>query len=93
MKNIVLFFALFIFGVSLIYGQRTINNVTFEAAGGYSTSIAEFTDEEHDYFCKVKWNEDNPKAYNVDGDLLGDLDSPRGPVSYTHLTLPTNREV
>ena len=78
MKNIVLFFALFIFGVSLIYGQRTINNVTFEAAGGYSTSITEFTDEAHDYFCKVKWNEDNPKAYNVDGDLLGDLDSPRG---------------
>jgi len=78
MKTIVLFFALFIFGVSLIYGQRTINNVTFEAAGGYSTSITEFTDEEHDYFCKVKWNEDNPKAYNVDGDLLGDLDSPRG---------------
>jgi len=78
MKTIVLFFVLFIFGVSLIYGQRTINNVTFEAAGGYSTSITEFTDEGHDYFCKVKWNEDNPKAYNVDGDLLGDLDSPRG---------------
>ena len=70
--------ALFIFGLSLIYGQRTINNVTFEAAGGYSTSITEFTDDAHDYFCKVNWNDDNPKAYDVDGNLLGDLDSPRG---------------
>lgn len=46
---LLIFIALTGFG----YGQTTINNVTFESAGGYSTSVTEFTDGSYDFFTRT----------------------------------------
>ncbi|MDP8204248.1 MAG: lamin tail domain-containing protein [Candidatus Tenebribacter mawsonii] len=35
------------------WGQTTINNVTFESAGGYTSSIIEFTDGDYDFFIRT----------------------------------------
>ena len=54
MKKITLLFMTFILAFAINgWGQTTINNVTFEAAGGYATSITEFTDGGGDFFIRT----------------------------------------
>ena len=47
--------------------------------------------------CHLSWSEDRIEEIVVRGELrpvsVSDLSSSVQPVSYTHLTLPTNREV
>ena len=52
MKNIYLLL-LFVVLAGFGYGQTTINTVDFETAGGYTTSITEFTDGGNDFFIRT----------------------------------------
>ncbi len=53
----------------MAWGQTTINNVTFETAGGYSTSISEFTDNYYDFFIRTNGSNigSNYSVSNIQG--------------------------
>ena len=52
-KIIFLFFSIGIFLSVNLFSQTTLNNLTFESTGGYSTSVSEFTDGSYDYFTRT----------------------------------------
>ncbi|MCF8349246.1 MAG: lamin tail domain-containing protein, partial [Bacteroidales bacterium] len=72
-------------------GQTTISNTTFETAGGYSTSVPEFTDNGTDYFTRTDGSNISGESFsNLQGTYYFAAQDTDGDGQPTNLTLIIN---
>jgi len=80
----------FLFNPTSTYAQVTVWIVDFEAAGGYTTSVAECTDGVGDYFTRTNGSDISATFTGVNGSFYfaaADLDAPGCPAAALPVTL------